>query len=83
MQPELDPLFAKALRLLQSKEPQSIQQLNNLVQEQRDKILGIVSKKVRLLVLTLGERNHFHLMRATNKVGRVVALKSGNIIERF
>ena len=51
MQPELDPLFAKALRLLQSKEPQSIQQLNNLVQEQRDKILGIVSKKVRLLVL--------------------------------
>ena len=44
MQPELDPLFAKALRLLQSKEPQSVQQLSALVQEQRDKILGIVKK---------------------------------------
>ena len=50
MQPELDPLFAKALRLLQSKDPQSNQQLNALVQEQRDKALGIVNKKVNVQV---------------------------------
>ncbi|XP_066931092.1 integrator complex subunit 12-like [Clytia hemisphaerica] len=45
MQPELDPLFSKALKLLQSREPDSAQLLNTLVQEHRDKLLGGGSKK--------------------------------------
>ena len=40
IQPELDPLFSKALRLLRSKEPTSTQQLKIFVQEYREKILG-------------------------------------------
>lgn len=45
---ELDPLFLKAISLLRSKNPDSARQLDQLVQEHREKTYGIPSSKKNL-----------------------------------
>ena len=42
---EVDPLFLKAIHLLRSKHPESAKQLDNLVQEYREKTYGVPAKR--------------------------------------